>query len=241
MMIRSKVLMGLAIASCALLQSTDSEAAPTFTTITIDGLYGDWATVPVVNSDGGDNFGGPDIGDTQIANDDHYLYIRSTFPNSLILSTFIGIDVDQNAATGFDVLGLGIFGSEAAWQNDFGFSQATGVFNSGPLGGADFFGAGHALLAPFGNFGSRELAIALANTNNGGLPTFPGNTIRLIIWTDTGTGADGLPDGFPGDSGINGDYTVIEYTLATRAVPEPAAVLLLATAGVGRWLVRRKR
>ncbi len=233
--------MGLAIASCLMLNSTSAEAGH-FTTITIDDLYADWAGVPVVNSDGGDNSGGPDIGDTQIANDGQYLYIRNTFLNSLILSTYIAIDTDLNAATGWDVLGLGVMGSEAAWQNDFGFSQATGVFNNGPLGG-EFFGGGHALLAPFGNFASRELAISLANTNNGGLPTFPGNTIRLVFFTDTGTGADGIPAGFPGDSGLNGDITaVIDYTLADPdPVPEPTGLVLLATAGIGRWLFRRRR
>jgi hypothetical protein len=212
--------------------------AGTFKTITIDDAYADWAGVPVVNSDAGDNFGGPDIGDTQIANDGQYLYIRNTFANNLQLSTYIAIDVDQNPATGFDVFGLGILGSEAGWQNDFGFSQATGTFNSGPLIGADFFGAGHALLAPFGNFGQRELAISLANANNGGLPTFPGNSIRLVIYSDTGAGADGLPAGFPGDSGLNGDISaVIDYTLA---VPEASSGLLALMAGFG-LAVRRPR
>jgi hypothetical protein len=239
-MARSKFLMGLAIASCLILQSTGAEAG-VFATITIDDLYADWAGVPVVDSDGGDNSGGPDIGDTQIANDGQNLYIRNTFPNSLILSTYIAIDVDQNPATGFDILGLGIFGSEAGWQNDFGFSQATGVFNSGPLAGP-FFGAGHALLDPFGNFATRELAISLSNLNNGGSSTFPDATIRLMIWTDIGSGADGIPPGVPGDDGLNGDWTMIDYTLAGRTpVPEPTALLLLGTAGIGRWLVRRKR
>jgi hypothetical protein len=239
-MSRSKFLMGLAIASCLMLQSTDAEAG-SFATITIDDLYADWTGIPVLDSDGGDNFGGPDIGETQIANDGENLYIRNTFTNSLILSTYIAIDVDQNTATGFDILGLGIFGSEAGWQNDFGFSQATGVFNSGALAGP-FFGGGHALMAPFGNFATRELAISLANLNNGGLPTFPDNTIRLMIWTDTGTGADGIPAGFPGDSGVNGDWTVIEYTLAESAsVPEPTSLVLLTTGGIGYWLRRRKR
>jgi hypothetical protein len=208
-----------------------------YASITIDDAYGDWAGVPVVDSDGGDNDGGPDIGDTQIANDGQYLYIRNTFPNGLQLSTYTAIDIDQNAATGFNVFGLGIIGTEAGWQNDFGFSQATGVFNSGPLGGADFFGAGHALLAPFGNFPSREYAISLANTNNGGVPTFPGSTIRLIIYTDAGAGADGLPANFPGDSGLNGDISaIIDYTLA---VPEPMSLSLVAMAAIG--LVARPR
>jgi hypothetical protein len=212
--------------------------AGTFKTITIDDAYADWAGVPVVDSDAGDNSGGPDIGDTQIANDGQYLYIRNTFPNSLQLSTYIAIDADQNPATGFDVFSLGILGSEASWQNDFGFSQATGTFNSGPLIGADFFGAGHALLSPFGNFPQRELAISLANANNGGLPTFPGNAIRLLVYTDTGVGADGLPAGFPGDSGLNGDISaVIDYTLA---VPEASSGLLALVAGFG-LAVRRRR
>lgn len=232
------LLMALGVASCMVLGTASAEAGY-FTTITIDDLYADWAGVPVVDSDGGDNSDGPDIGDTQIANDGQYLYIRNTFPNSLQLSTYIGIDIDQNTATGWDVLGLGLLGSEAGWQNDFGFSQATGVFNSGPLSG-EFFGAGHALLASFGNFANRELAISLANLNNGGVPTFPDNTIRLIFYTDTGTGADGLPAGFPGDSGLNGDVSaVIEYTLAgPTPVPEPTGLMLLAT-GAG-WLYRRR-
>ena len=85
-MARSKFLMGLAIASCLMLQCTGADAG-TFATITIDDLYGDWVGVPVVDSDGGDNSGGPDIGDTQIANDGQYLYIRNALPNSLQLST----------------------------------------------------------------------------------------------------------------------------------------------------------
>ena len=100
--------MGLAIASCLMLQYTDAEAGY-FATITIDDPYGDWAGVPVVDSDGGDNSDGPDIGDTQIAHDGQNLYIRNTFPNSLALSTYIAIDVDQNPATGFDILGLGLW------------------------------------------------------------------------------------------------------------------------------------
>ena len=232
-MARNSFLLGLGIVSCAVFASADLRAGH-FANITIDDLYADWTGVPVVDSDGGDNFGGPDIGDTQIANDGQYLYIRNTFANSLTLSTYIAIDVDKNIATGYDIFGLGIFGSEAGWQNDFGFSQGPG-FNTGPLSG-DFFGGGHALLAPFGNFANRELAISLANLNVGGA-TFPENTIRLMLYSDTGTGADGLPAGFPGDSGINGDISkVIEYTLA---VPEPTGVVLLTTCGIGLFVRRQ--
>jgi hypothetical protein len=211
--------------------------AGTFKTITIDDAYADWAGVPVVDSDAGDNFSGPDISETQIANDGQYLYIRNTFVNNLSLSTFISIDVDEDPNTGFNIFGLGLVGTEAGWQNDFGFAQAAGTFNSGPLAG-EFFGGGHALLSPFAHAGSRELAISLANMSGGGAATFPDNTIRLIVWTDVGTGADGLPSGFPGDDGRNFDVSgIINYTLA---VPEASSALTALVAGCGLALRRRR-
>jgi hypothetical protein len=211
----------VAVAACACFIIGSDAFAGTFHTITIDDLYGDWAGVPILDSDGGDNVGGPDIGDTQICNDEDYLYIRNTFPNSLTLSTFIALDIDSNPATGFDVLGLGLVGAEAAWQNDFGFAQADGVFNAGALGG-DFFGGGHALLAPFGNFPNRELAISLdAIIAGSNLPLFPDDTFTILIWTDGG----------------ETDFSaVITYTLA---VPGPSALCLLAVAGGMRGRRRR--
>ncbi|MCC6492273.1 MAG: hypothetical protein IT424_04560 [Pirellulales bacterium] len=231
----TRTLFQLTAAAAVVLAAAVANAG-TFRTITIDGDFSDWAAVPVLNADAGDNFSGPDIGDTQIANDSNYLYIRNTFPNSLAAGTFISVDVDENTATGFDIFSQGLIGAEAGWQNDFGFAQDTGVFNSGPLSG-DFFGGGHALIAPFGNADSRELAISLANMRTGGAATFPDNTIRLLVWTDLGTGADGLPTGFPGDDGRNFDVSaVIDYTLA---VPECSSLLLAALAGCG--CLRRRR
>jgi hypothetical protein len=220
------------------MQAGGIASAGTFKTIVIDDAYADWAGVPVVDSDAGDNFGGPDIADTQIANDNQYLYIRNTFANNLALGTFISIDVDKNPATGFDIFGLGLVGSEAGWQNDFGFTQATGSFNDGVGLTGEFFGGGHANMAPFGDVASRELAISLANMRNGGGATFPDNTIRLLVWVDKGTGADQLPLGFPGDDGKNYDVSaVIEYTLA---VPE-ASTFALAIIGGCTLLIRKRR
>ena len=214
-----------------------SAAAGTFKTITIDDQYDDWVGVPVLDSDGGDNFGGPDIGDTQVANDGQNLYIRNTFANNLSLGTFVTIDVDENPATGFDIFGLGLVGTEAGWQNDFGFTEATGTFNDGVGLTGDYFGGGHALLSPFSDAGSRELAISLANAQNGGGATFPDNTIRLLVWVDKGTGPDQLPAGFPGDDGLNYDVSaVINYTLA---VPEPSSIGLAVLGGC--WLMARRR
>jgi hypothetical protein len=202
--------------------------AGTYKTITIDGDYSDWAGVPVVDNDAGDNIGGPDIGATQIANDGQKLYIRNSFPNNLSLGTFVTIDIDQDVNTGFNVFGLGLVGSEAGWQNDFPFTQATGVFNDGVGMNGGFLGIGAAELSfdgvNFANFSDRELSIDLSILRNmTNTPIFPDNTIRLLVWTDLGVGPDGTFGGFNGD--VSG---VIEYTLA---VPEPAT---LGLGAVGR-------
>jgi hypothetical protein len=213
-------LASLAIVTAALL--CPSLHAGTFRTITIDNDYSDWVGVPVLDSDGGDNAGGPDIGDTQIANDNDYLYIRNTFPNNDSMQTYIALDIDSNTATGYDIFGAGLIGSEAGWQNDFGFAQATGVFNSGALSG-DFFGGGHALLSPFADATmNRELAISLdamfAADNS---PVFPDATFTLLFWTDNGFDVS----------------APITYTLA---VPE-CSTLALACFAIVCWRRRRGR
>ena len=96
------------------------------------------------------------------------------------MQTYIALDIDSNPATGYDIFGLGLIGSEAGWQNDFAFRQSTGVFNSGGLSG-DYFGGGHALLSPFADAATnRELAISLdalfAADNS---PVFPDDTFSF--------------------------------------------------------------
>lgn len=195
-----------------------------YTTITIDGDYSDWASVPIVDSDPEDNVGSVDIATTQIANDANYLYIRNTFHGELSLGTTLALDVDQDTSTGFDIFGLGLVGSEAGWQNDFPFTQATGVFNDGQGMSGEFFGSGAALLSPFADGSSRELAISLDILFNGdGSPVFQGDTFTLLFWTDRG------------DTDVTAPIT---YTLA---IPEPGTAML---AGLGAWLlmwIRRRR
>ncbi len=136
---------------------------------------------------------------------------------------FIALDVDENTATGFDIFGLGLIGSEAGWQNDFPFTQSTGNFNDGNGMSGDFFGSGAALLAPFADAPSRELAISLDIIFNAdGSPVFPDDTIKLLLWTDQGAGDVTAP---------------ISYTLA---VPEPAG-LALGLVGWVLCLFRRRR
>jgi hypothetical protein len=197
--------------------------AGTYQTIMIDGSFADWNGVPVLFSDGGDS-ATVDIGDVQIANDDEHLYIRATYPNNLAQSTYIALDIDSNPATGYDIFGLGMIGSEAGWQNDFAFRQSTGVFNSGGLSG-QYFSGGHALLSPHGDSASREWAISLdamfAADNS---PVFPDGIFSLMLYSDSGSG----------------DVTsVIQYTLAT-AIPECSTLALAALASVA-FAARRHR
>lgn len=225
----------LALLACVGAASLAS--AGTFKTITIDSDYSDWADVPVLDDDSGDNSGGPDIGVTKIANDGDFLYIYNTYPNGVELSTFTSIDFDSDAGTGFDVFGLGAIGSEAAWQNDFPFTQDAANFNNGSGMAGDFFGSGAALLNDFANGTERELAISLDIIfNAGGGLVFDDADFDILFWTDAGTGADGIPGGLPGDAGINGDVSAaISYTLA---VPEPSSVLLLSMGALA--FVRRR-
>jgi hypothetical protein len=213
-----------AVAGGLLLAAAISAQSGFFATMTIDGDYSDWASVPVLDSDLADNVGSVDIATTQIANDANYLYIRNTYHGTVSQPTYIALDVDQNTATGFDVFGMGLAGSEAGWQNDFPFTQAAGVFNDGQGMSGEFFGSGAALLVTSGDNSARELAISLDILfNSDSSPVFADDTFTLLLYTDVGGNDVSAP---------------IPYTLA---IPEPTSALL---AGLGAWLlilIRRRR
>ncbi len=173
------------------LSITDVGWSAVYRAITFDGLFHDWATVPVAAHDPEDHPGGIDLATVQIANDDDFLYLRFTFhhptnPNALPPSTFITIDTDNSILTGFNVLGLDTVGADVGWQNDFPFEMGDDVFNTG---GGLTNGAGS--LAPFHPtlpemlMTSQEIALPrFATFNATGQSIFPHDSITILIWTD---------------------------------------------------------
>ena len=77
-----------------------------------------------------------DLASLSMANDSSNLYLLITYnqpvnPNSSDgTNVYLAVDNDSNLSTGFDVLGLGLIGSEVGWENDFPFAQSNGVFNT---------------------------------------------------------------------------------------------------------------
>ncbi|MCK4660254.1 MAG: hypothetical protein KAV82_12095, partial [Phycisphaerae bacterium] len=150
--------------------------------IAIDGVFDDWAGVPVLDSDALDNAGFIDFADVQIANDEDYLYIRVTYHTANSVGTYLAIDNDSNPGTGYDIFSLGLIGSEACWQNDYGFDQRTGWNVGGLTGGAANIGPGFWIE---GN--DKEYAISRAATfTSDSAPVFPNNSLTLMFWTDQG-------------------------------------------------------
>lgn len=181
--------------------------------------FDDWEGIPVAYSDPQDNVGEfdgrpfMDFGDVQIANDSEFLYLRMSYFNTSSVNTFIGLDIDQDASTGFDLFGLGLIGSDVGYQNDFPFQQFADVFNlnvaltGGPLTN------GGALIYPFFDQDGmdREWAIPLdlmlgfAVGEPATTVGFPNESIDILFYSEEGAG----------------DITdVLSYTLASAPVVE---------------------
>ncbi len=205
--------------SAALSATAGAAFGGTFKTISVlDNDFSDWDDVPVVWTDPSGDGDPIDVATVQIANDDTHLYLRLTYhtavnPNAWP-SMMLAFDTDNNAATGFDIFGLGVVGSDAGFSNDFPFDQRTG-FNVGGIS------AGAAISPYFTVTTSQEYAIARNITYvNDGATVF-GESFTLMFWVDGATVSD--------TSGA------ISYVFA---VPEPTA---LAGLGLGTLLLLRRR
>ena len=201
-------------------------AAPSEGAITIDGSFTDWVTEPTINTDtsGGTTV---DFAEVKAANDNNYVYLyyrlhTATNPQAAPGGgVFLGIDIDKNAATGFDIFAFGAVGSEAAWQNDFPFEQATGNFNTGNgLSNATF------AASPYNTSGIEfEISIPIIATRNGdsaNIFTF-GQEFGFAFYT-TGSGDEDF---------ISGNFT-------PTAIPEPASLVMLGLGAVAAMSRRRR-
>ena len=205
-----------------------STSASTFTTITIDGSFADWAGVPAIHADPLDNATGVDFNQIFMANDDNYLYVRFTLhaaANPYTFQTDFFWDGDNNASTGFDVFTAGFLGSEMLIEGASAYQEANGGFNEGVLA------AGTVIQSPF-NVAATDFEWRIDRSVVGvaapfiGVPLISGETIQLFATTSTGT-SDSVGDA----------NTSVSYTFA---VPEPGslAIILVGGAMLGATLRR---
>lgn len=194
--------------------------------ITIDGDFADWADVPVLATDPADNAGEVDFLTLQVANNADFVYVRYTLNESVNPQggggVYLAVDEDNSTFTGFDIFGLGIVGSDAAWQNDFPFEQAAGVFNTDN-------GLTNATLAAT-PYNAEALSVEFSVPRSaghaaGGAPVFPadGEVVRIALWTENGVG-----------DFLSGAYTMLvrEPPFTTATVANVAALSFDSQAGV---------
>jgi hypothetical protein len=193
--------------------------------------FDDWIGIPVAYTDALDNPNGwIDVNNVQIANDNDNVYIRVTlhYASPIQLTGLsLAFDTDQSTATGFDIFGLGLVGSELGYQADWPFQQATGVYNTGIEGvatwGGDYLGL--AVTFPFWDATPptgvqmewaipRNLAIGPTPP---GTPVFTGNSFDFVVYSDQGLGDvtdevisytfaanPGTPGDFDADNDVDG-------------------------------------
>lgn len=223
-------LFALPVCACMVLAlCVGSARAGTFANISIDDIYSDWIGIPELELDPADTTTGPDIRSIQVANDNTYLYIRLHYETADSFPTYLGIDNDNNPATGFNIFGAGLIGSEAAYADDFDFDQRAG-FNIGTLKDPVRLTepeSGSAILSSFVESTDREMAIRLDTTFDpfvGPGDVFPSDSFTLLFYTlDAAFGQADLTDPIP-------------YTLA---IPEPSSALMLGC-GVALAACRRR-
>lgn len=203
-----------------------SAHAGTYRTITLDGDFSDWDGVPVLTTNSTATGDPVDFLALYAANDDNYLYLRIVYSNPVAVNAggttiYIALDNDNNPATGFDIFGLGLIGSDIGWSNDFPFVQSSANYNTGePLSDAA------AAIALYGTTVSeQEIGISLSATyTNTGTTIFPSSTIGLAVYTSGTT-----VDDFMG----TGTYTF--------AIPEPGHFAMVFMGLIGLFALVRRR
>lgn len=219
----------LALAAVSATAAVSSHAGTYANISVLDNSFDDWAGVTATYTDPSGDGNPGDINQVFLANNETHFFIRVTFntavnPQSLG-GFYIGVDNDSNAATGWNVYGAGIVGTEAGWQNDGAFEQAQGVFNTSAV-----TSGANAAISPYATVTtSQEISISrtgIIDTANNQL-IFPGSSFTLALYFNGGT-VDDITD------------IAIPYTFA--AIPEPSSAAALAGLGVlGLVALRRRR
>ena len=224
---RPRMIAGL-LGLTALALAATSAPASTFTTITIDGSFADWAGVPAIHTDPLDNATGVDFNQIFMANDNDYLYVRFTLhaaANPYTFQTDFFWDGDANVATGFDVFTAGFLGSEMLIEGASAYQEANGGFNEGVLA------AGTVIQSPF-NVAATDFEWRIDRSVVGvaapfiGVPLISGETIQLFATTSTGT-SDSVGDA----------NTSVSYTFA---VPEPGSLAIILVGGAMLGAILRR-
>ena len=162
--------------------------------ILTDGYMTDWTVGPVHTDPSGDQgASGVDFQNLWIANDDDWLFIR--FETTAVIDLnegpdmILGIDSDQNGATG---VAVGSLGCELVWQ----FDLRRGIFFITPPAIVVHFDDVRIRTAPTVTGSDFEVAINRHALPDGVNTLFNGNDIRIAI-VDEASG-DRLPDGTGG-------------------------------------------
>jgi len=148
---------------------------PFVSTILIDGSFDDWASVPLVITDGVDQPTASDFKDIYITNDADHIFVRVTLHAPSDLAIFynnIFIDSDNNAGTGFSFR----IGSEMLIQGGGGYQEKNGGFNEGGINGLDWAISPEGVGADFEFRFSRH-----ATYESDGKPVFTNSTIALVF------------------------------------------------------------
>ena len=159
-----------------------------------------------------------------LANDNDNLYVRIESYNSdgFDGNEFMGLDGDNNTATGFSLFGLGL-GSDTLVAGASVYSEAVGNFNSGAATPASVVSWG-----PYDATTDVELAIALNTTITGDITqSFPGGlgSVIAMCFGDGNAGAGDtvgpftytLQEGTPVTGGILEDFEFADSTVNAQA------------------------
>ena len=195
-----------------------TNAPSTYANISIDGSFGDWASVPLAYSQPQLTGDVVQFQNLYIANDNNFLYIQFslyTSANPFTSKQNLFFDVDHNASTGESEHGIG---SEMGIQSGVGFQETNGVFNTGmAISELNWQVASNSAGTDY------EMRISLGATFASGAPVFASNTIALYVQSTESSGNEWFPNVSSGG---------LTYTLATAPVPEPSSWALLAFGGM---------